>query len=116
MKMLFIWLCAVCSLFTLPIEAKRKHQHRENKKPYLQELALCAIFRDEARFLKEWIEFHKLVGVTTFYLYNNLSEDDYNAVLEPYIASGEVKLEQWPFSSQSVEGWTLFRQGHINTP
>lgn len=30
-------------------------------------LAVCAIFRDEAPYLAEWIEFHRLVGVEHFY-------------------------------------------------
>lgn len=59
---------------------------------YLYELSLCAIFRNEAPYLKEWIEFHKLVGVQHFYLINHLSNDDYKQVLAPYIASGEVEL------------------------
>ncbi len=60
-------------------------------------LALCAIFQDEAPYLKEWIEFHKLQGVEHFYLYNNHSEDDFHAVLDPYIESKEVTLVNWPF-------------------
>ncbi len=59
---------------------------------YEYDLCVCAIFRDEARFLKEWIEFHKLVGVQHFYLYNNLSTDHYLSVLHSYIKAGEVDL------------------------
>jgi hypothetical protein len=59
-------------------------------------LAFCAIFRDEARYLREWIEFHRLVGGERFYLYNNLSEDDYEEVLAPYVSAGLVELRDWP--------------------
>jgi hypothetical protein len=62
-------------------------------KPYL---AIGAIYRDEARYLREWIEFHRLVGVERFFLYNNESSDDHVAVLEPYIASGIVEWEDFP--------------------
>ena len=34
-------------------------------------LAICAIYRDEAPYLREWIEFHRLVGVEHFFLYDN---------------------------------------------
>ena len=34
-------------------------------------LVLVALFRDEARFLKEWIEFYKLMGGKNFYLFNH---------------------------------------------
>jgi len=72
---------------------------------YLYQLAIGAIFRDEAPYLKEWIEFHKLVGVNHFYLYNNCSTDNYESILQPYIDLGEVELIQWPYNSKSWEHW-----------
>lgn len=59
-------------------------------------ISICAIFKDEAKYLKEWIEFHKLVGVEHFYLYNNFSSDDFRSVLNPYIKDGIVTLIEWP--------------------
>lgn len=58
-------------------------------------VCICAIFKDEADYLKEWIELHKLVGAEHFYLYNNHSSDHYREVLEPYISAGEVTLTDW---------------------
>lgn len=72
---------------------------------YQYQLSIGAIFRDEAPFLKEWIEFHKLVGVEHFYLYNNCSTDNYESVLQPYIDNGEVELIHWPYKSRSWEHW-----------
>ncbi len=69
------------------------------------DLACAAIFQDEARFLREWIEFHKTIGVKHFYLYNNLSNDDYFSVLAPYVASREVELIEWPFPSNTLQEW-----------
>lgn len=40
-------------------------------------LALVSFFRNEARFLKEWIEFYRMIGVEHFYLYNHLSDDNF---------------------------------------
>ena len=51
-------------------------------KPYL---SIAAIYRDEGPYLREWIEFHRLVGVERFFLYNNRSTDDHLEVLAPYI-------------------------------
>ena len=59
---------------------------------YRYDLAICAIFQNEAPFLKEWLEFYRLIGAQHFYLYNNLSTDNYYEVLEPYITSGMVEL------------------------
>lgn len=63
---------------------------------YKYTLSICAIFQDEAPYLKEWIEFHKLVGVDHFYLYNHRSQDHYREVLKPYIQTGVVELIDRP--------------------
>src|SRR5438309_11534779 len=59
-------------------------------------LSLCAIYWNEAFYLREWIEFHRLVGVERFFLYDNESTDDHLEVLGPYIEDGMVVLHQWP--------------------
>jgi hypothetical protein len=62
-------------------------------KPYL---SIGAIYRNEAPYLREWIEFHRLVGVERFFLYNNHSTDDHMDVLRPYIEAGTVVWEDFP--------------------
>lgn len=69
------------------------------------ELSVCAIFQNEDRFLKEWVEFHLLVGVQHFYLFNNLSDDNYRKVLMPYVDAGIVELIEWPYASVGVVDW-----------
>jgi glycosyl transferase family 92 len=59
-------------------------------------LSICAIFRDEKPYLREWIEFHKLVGVERFFLYDNESTDGSAELLAPYVDTGEVVLHHWP--------------------
>ena len=34
-------------------------------------IGICSIFKNEAPFLKEFIVYHKMIGVDHFYLYNN---------------------------------------------
>ena len=63
----------------------------------VHELAVCAIFREEAPFLDEWLTFHHGIGVSQFHLYNNFSTDDYETVLAPWIDRGLVTLKDWPF-------------------
>jgi glycosyl transferase family 92 len=59
-------------------------------------LAVCAIYRNEGAYLREWIEFHRLVGVEKFFLYDNRSTDDHAELLAPYIADGSVEMTSWP--------------------
>jgi GT2 family glycosyltransferase len=51
---------------------------------------------DEARDLREWIEFHRLQGVERFYLYDNGSTDDTEEVVRPYVEEGIAELVPWP--------------------
>lgn len=82
--------------------------------PFQYELAVTAIFQNESRFMKEWIEFHRAVGVEHFYLYNNLSEDDYLAVLKPYIDAGIVSLYEWPHLSKNEANFTRLQTEAYN--
>lgn len=66
-------------------------------------VSICAIFKNEALYLKEWIEYHKIVGVEHFYLYNNNSEDNYEEILKPYIADGSVTFTQWPQNQAQMQ-------------
>ena len=54
------------------------------------------MYRDAASYLAEWIEFHRLVGVERFFLYDNGSADDHREVLVPYVDAGIVVVHDWP--------------------
>lgn len=57
--------------------------------------AICAIFKDEAPHLGEWLAFHRLMGVEHFFLYNNESSDEWQPVLAPYVAAGIAHVKDW---------------------
>ncbi|MBQ3727821.1 MAG: glycosyltransferase family 92 protein [Selenomonadaceae bacterium] len=67
-----------------------------DKNLFLYDLAVVAIFKDEARYLKEWLDYHLLAGVEHFYLYNNDSSDDFRKVLAPYVEENLVTLIDLP--------------------
>lgn len=77
-------------------------------------LAICAIIKNEAKYLKEWIEFHRLVGVEHFYLYSNETSDLLRSTLKPYFRKGLVTFIHWiDFSEQiedETEHWALSTQ------
>ena len=67
-----------------------------DKNLFLYDLAVVAIFKNEGRYLREWLDYHLLAGVEHFYLYNNDSTDDYREVLAPYVEGGFVTLTDMP--------------------
>ena len=70
--------------------------------PYL---AACAVYRDEAPYLCEWVEFHRLIGVERFFLYDNRSTDDHREVLAPYVDEGIVLLHDWPIFPAQMQAY-----------
>lgn len=61
----------------------------------MQYISICGIFKNESLYLREWLEFHRLIGVEHFYLYNNLSSDAPEVLLRPYVENGIVDLYDW---------------------
>jgi hypothetical protein len=59
------------------------------------ELAVVAIVKNEAPYIVEWIEYHKIIGVEKFYIYDNDSTDGLPEILRKYIESGEVVYHIW---------------------
>ena len=66
----------------------------KNLFPY--NLAVVAIFKDEAPYLREWLDYHLLAGVDHFYLYDNGSTDNSAQVLAPYVEANLVTLTNLP--------------------
>lgn len=48
-------------------------------------LSAVIIIKNEKDYIREWIEYHLLIGVEHFYIFDNESTDDVLEVLQPYI-------------------------------
>ncbi len=59
-------------------------------------LTICAIFRDEDRFLREWIEFHLCHGFEHIFLFADRPSNITctSLLLQPYIESGHITLDR----------------------
>jgi hypothetical protein len=80
----------------------------EDESHMIWDLAMALRFQHESEWLKELIEFYKIMGVQHFYLYNNLSNDDYITVLNEYIQAGELEVIEWPVIGFREGGSTPF--------
>lgn len=81
------------------------HTFKGKKSKYKYEISLCLIFKNEVPYLREWIEYHKLIGIEHFYLYNNLSDDNYMKELETYLMDRSVTLIDWPKPYSQLEAY-----------
>jgi len=84
----------VCIAWRIMRDGKRFE--RICKQKYVPQLSVVAIMKNEAAYVREWIEYHKLIGVEKFFLYDNGSTDNTKEILEPYIKSGIVEYVFFP--------------------
>ncbi len=95
-----VWLLFL--LFQFSLEAKPIKKKKYN-------VSICVLFRNEAKNIKEWIEYHRLIGVDHFYLYDNGSSDSFIKEIRPYINKKMVTLVQWPVFIEKALGPDLFK-------
>lgn len=98
---------AIESLFARP-------RTRNDAGPSEHLLAASIRVKDEARFLPEWLAHHHNLGVEHFFVYDNNSSDDTEAVVAPFVERGLVTYVPWPNvpASPSCEADLLARFGH----
>lgn len=73
----------------------------ENQDREFVEISIVAIYKNEPDII-EWIEYHKLLGVDRFYLYDNESTDSSREKLQPYINEGTVVYHYIAGKSQQI--------------
>lgn len=62
-------------------------------------LSICASVRNEARYIVEWLEFHRKVGVEQFYLYDNNSTDNLKEIIfTQNLEYKDIKFINWPIN------------------
>lgn len=59
-------------------------------------MAIVSIVKNEEPYIREWIEYHKLVGVDHIYIYDNGSNDKTVEIARKYQTEGFVTLIEFP--------------------
>jgi SAM-dependent methyltransferase len=75
-------------------------------------LSVAAIVKNETPYIAEWIEYHLLVGVQKFFIYDNESTDNLKDFLEPYIDRGIVEYTFFPGKRRQVFAYNDALQRH----
>ena len=81
---------------------------------FANEIAIGAIMKDEGPYLKEWLDFHILVGIKKFFLYDNESTDNTTEILKPYIERGIVEYHYWPGKRMQHPAYIDIINNHSN--
>lgn len=91
-------------LFMGPINWLRI-KRMEKKSKFKNFISVVAIAKNEGANFAEWIEFHRVIGVEKFYIYDNNSTDNTYDVLRPYIESGIVEYIPFPGERMQVPAY-----------
>ncbi len=91
---------SIRGILTMGIGNFLKQLRADKKIKFSHELSIAAIMKNEGPYLKEWLDFHILVGVEKFYLYDNGSTDNTTDILKPYIERGIVDYTPFPGRAQ----------------
>ena len=78
----------------------------------MDRIAVCAIFKDEAPYLLEWLAFHKMIGVDLFFLYDNGSSDGGGELIRRSSFVRNVTLIDWPERPGQLSAYNHFRVYH----
>lgn len=78
-------------------------------------LATVSNIKNEVPYLKEWVEYHRSVGVDRMYLYNQDTDPEVAEVLQSHTETGFVKLINWAhFENKFDNRKTKFYQSNRN--
>lgn len=58
--------------------------------------SVVLIAKNEGCYIREWIEYHLLVGISHFYIYDNESTDGLEEILKPYVEQDIVTYRNFP--------------------
>lgn len=92
----------------------RLFNYKKEPVNFKYQLSFVLIIKNAACYMDEWINYHKLVGVDHFYIYDNESTDNLREVLKPYIESGLVDYVYWKGKSEQMKCYNYALNKHRN--
>jgi hypothetical protein len=78
----------------------------------MDKIAVCAIFKDEAPYLLEWVAFHKMIGVDLFVLYDNGSTDGGPDMIRNSSFARNVTLIEWADRPGQLSAYRHFHENY----
>ena len=96
---------------TLDRRRQARRQEQATTEPRIMDkIAICAIFKDEAPYLLEWIAFHRMIGVDLFVLYDNGSSDGGPDLIRRSSFARNVTLIEWSDRPGQIPAYQHFHE------
>lgn len=105
---------ALRGIFMFGLSRYKNILKSDKTKQFEHTLSITAIMKNEGPYLKEWLDYHILVGVDKFYLYDNESTDNTTEILKPYIKRGIVDYTYYPGKAQQMNAYHDSLNKHYN--
>jgi hypothetical protein len=74
-------------------------------------LAICAIVKDEARYIEEWLAFHFLQGVSQVLIFDNENTDGTRDILKCVARHLPISVVNWPGQDYYQVQMEAYRDG-----
>lgn len=88
---------------TIPIY----HRNRYN-------VSIYTMVRNRTAVLVEWIEYHRIIGVEHFYIYDHFSNDNLDNFLRSYLEQQIVTIVRWPYKQHKGHKWNMMQSAAMN--
>ena len=77
-------------------------------------VSVYTMLRDQTHRVIEWIEYHLMIGIEHFYLYDHLSSDSLDSFLQPYLEKNIVTIVRWPYQPLKDHHWNMVQSAAMN--
>lgn len=68
----------------------------QNLSDKIHKIVICAIFKNEAPYILEWVAYHRAIQVDHFVIYDNESTDSTGEILKQLEKAGIITYVYWP--------------------
>lgn len=83
----------------------------QNSSDQIYKIVLCAIFKNEAPYILEWVSYHRAIKVDHFVIYDNESTDSTGEILKQLERAGIITYVHWPSQPNQDNQTAAYRDG-----
>ena len=94
-------------LLFLPVGFKKYIRLKKSFPSKCEKIAAVVIIKNEGPYIREWLAYHYLVGVSHFYIYDNESTDGVKEIIKDEIKSGLVDYELIKGKVRQVDAYNM---------